>query len=35
MSKWLFFACFLKFNKAEKYEHRSKIVQLAAAGKVN
>ncbi len=29
-SRWLYFVCFLKFNKSEKYANRPKIVQLAA-----
>lgn len=28
--KWLYFICFLRFNKSEKYLNRSKVVQLAA-----
>ncbi|WXU00826.1 MAG: hypothetical protein Ctma_1559 [Catillopecten margaritatus gill symbiont] len=28
--KWLYFVCFLRLNKKEKYAHRSKVVQLSA-----
>ncbi|KAA0453510.1 MAG: signal peptidase I [Candidatus Thioglobus sp.] len=30
LGKWLYFACFLRLNKAEKYSHRSKAVQISA-----
>ena len=30
LGKWLYFVCFLRFDKSEKYAHRSKVVQLAA-----
>lgn len=30
LSKWLYFVCFLRLNKSEKYAHRSMVVQLAA-----
>ncbi|WP_369177782.1 signal peptidase I [Candidatus Thiodubiliella endoseptemdiera] len=30
LTKWLYFACFLRLNKSEKYHHRSKAVQLCA-----
>ncbi len=30
LSKWLYFLCFLKFNKAQKYLDRPKIVQWSA-----
>ncbi len=30
LGKWLYFVCFLKFNKSEKYSHRPKFVQFMA-----
>lgn len=30
LAKWLYFVCFLRFNKSEKYLNRPKVVQLAA-----
>ena len=30
LSKWLYFVCFLRLDKSEKYLHRSKVVQLSA-----
>lgn len=30
VKKWLYFLCFLKFNKSEKYQNRPKIVQWSA-----
>lgn len=29
-AKWLYFVCFLRFNKSEKYLNRSKVVQFVA-----
>ncbi len=30
LAKWLYFVCFLRLNKSEKYLNRPKVVQLAA-----